>query len=83
MKTLIVYNDIESALQFLIVEGDYSRFNGVAVNSTIGNGYEEEFCKWMFEEDTGERNHLGEWSEDVSLIESKEWDKVAICMFIP
>ena len=83
MKTLIIYNDIESPIQFLVVDGDYSRFHGVMVNSTIGNGNEEEFCNWMFNPETGERNHLGQWSEDKSILENKNWDKVAICTFLP
>lgn len=83
MKTLIIYNDIESPIQFLIVDGDFSRFNGVCVNSINGTGYEEEFCNWMFDSETGERNHIGQWSEDKSLIENKQWDKVAICTFLP
>jgi len=83
MKTLIIYNEIESPLQFLIVDGDFFRFNGVVVNAVVGNGFEEEFCEWMFDKETGERNHLGMWSEDISIVECKEWDKVAICTFLP
>jgi hypothetical protein len=83
MKTLIIYNDIESPLQFLLVDGDYSRFHGVMVNALNGNGFEGEFCDWMFDKETGERNHLGQWSDDKSLLENKNWDKVAICTWIP
>jgi len=83
MKTLVIFNDIESPLQFLIVDGDYSRFNGVIVNAVNGTGFEEEFCEWMFDKETAERNHLGKWSEDISVIESKDWDKVAITTFLP
>ena len=81
MKTILIYNDIESSLQYLIVEGDYSRFHGVMVNAVKGNGYEEEFCNFMFDNETGERNH--KWSEDKSLLENKEWDKIAVCTWIP
>lgn len=81
MKTLIIYNDIESPLQFLLIDGDYSRFHGVSVNSTLGNGYEPKFCDWMFDNKTGERNH--KWTEDKALLENKNWDKVAICTFLP
>jgi len=83
MKTLIIYNDIESPLQFLMVDGDFSRFNGVLVNSMTGTGFENEFCDWMFDKETGKRNHLGQWSEDISLLENKEWDKVALCTWLP
>ena len=80
MITIIVYNDIESQLQFLLVEGDYSRFNGVMVNCGNGTGYENEFCDWMFDKE-GNRKHV--WTEDKSLLENKNWDKVAICTWIP
>lgn len=83
MKTLIIFNDIESPIQFLVVEGDFSRFNGVLVNAVKGNGFEAEFCDWMWDPETGERNHLGEWSEDISILENKKWDKAAICTFLP
>lgn len=82
MKTLIIYIDFENSLEFLIVDGDYSRFNGVMVNFVNGTGFEDEFCDWMFDRETGRRNHIG-WSTDASIIENKEWDKVAICTFLP
>lgn len=83
MKTLIIYDDIENPIKFLIVEGDYSRFHGVMINAVNGNGFEEEFCDWMFEKDTGQMKYLEQWSEDKSIMESKEWDKVSICTWIP
>ena len=83
MKTLIIFNEIENTLQFLLVEGDYSRFHGVMVNGMNGNGFEDEFCNWMFDKETGERNPLGQWSNDKSIVENKDWDKVAICTWIP
>lgn len=82
MKTLIIYDDLESPLQFMMVDGDYSRFHGVKVNAVEGTGYEKEFCAWMFDEE-GERNHSGQWSEDKALLEDKQWDKIAICTFLP
>ena len=83
MKTLIIFNEIENTLQLLLVEGDYSRFHGVMVNGMNGNGFEDEFCNWMFDKETGERNHLGQWSNDKSIVENKDWDKVAISTWIP
>ena len=81
MKTLIIYTDIESPLRYLIVDGDFSRFNGVMVNSINGNGYEDEFCEWMWDSETG--NDKYDWSNDITLIENKNWDRVAIVTFIP
>jgi len=83
MKTLIIYNDIESPIQFLVVSGDYSRFHGVVVGGVNGTGFEDEFCNWMFDKETGERNHIGQWSESKSVVDGKDWDYVAIATFLP
>lgn len=83
MKTLIIYNEITSPIQFLIVEGDYSRFNGVIVNAMEGSGFEDEFCDWIYDKVSGELNHSNQWSKDVAILENKEWDKVAITTFLP
>lgn len=84
MKTLIIYQDFEGPLEFLLVDGDYSRFNGVMVNSATAysNNFEDEFVKWMFNPESGERNH-SEWTTDTNILEWKNWDKVAICVFLP
>lgn len=82
MKTLIILNDIES-IQFLIVDGDYSRFHGTVVNGIDTTGYEKEFCNFVWDPEDGERKHLGLWSEEKATIENKDWDKVAICTVLP
>jgi len=81
MKTLIIYNPLDSEIQYLIVDGNYSRFHGVVVNSMNGNGFEEEFCDFLFNHESGEFNY--EMSSDKSLIENKEWDLVAVTTWIP
>lgn len=83
MKTLIIYNSIIEPLEFIVVEGDFSRFHGVRVNAVNGTGYEEEFCNFMFDENTGVRKHLGLWSEDIAMLENKNWDKVVVCTYLP
>jgi molybdenum cofactor biosynthesis enzyme MoaA len=80
MKTLIIYNEVpEGGPKFLIIEGDYSRFNGVAFNM----GYDHEFgieCnEWLFTHD-GSLKHI--FSEDVAVIESKDFDRVALITFL-
>ena len=80
MKTIIVYNDIENPLRFFIIEGDYSKFNGVCINSVNGTGFEEECCNFLFNEE-GYFKH--ERTEDSSLLENKDWDKIAIVTFLP
>jgi hypothetical protein len=81
MRTLIIYTNTDTQPEYLVVDGDYSRFNGVMVNSINGTGYEDEFIEWMYDNETGERKLTG-WSEDVAVIEGKQWDKVILCTFI-
>jgi len=80
MKTLIIYNDIESELKYLLVEGDYRKFDNVIVNSTNGTGHEDEFIQWFFKKDG---DYAFEMSTDKSLLENKEWDKAIITTFLP
>lgn len=72
---------MDEDLNYLIVEGDYSRFHGIVVNSMINHPHEEEFINFFFDNETGVFLH--EMSNDKSLIENKEWDKVAIITWIP
>lgn len=81
MKTLIIYNPLDSELQYVILDGDFSRFHGVVVNSMGGNGFEDEFCEFFFDKETGHFNF--DMSSDKSMIENKEWDKVAIATWLP
>ena len=78
MKTLIIYNEIEF-IKFVIVDGDYSRFNGICANSTK-HQYDDEFLEFFFD-DNGQFTH--ELSENINLIEDKNWDKVALVTFLP
>lgn len=82
MKTLIIYNTLEIQIQFLIVDGDYSRFDGIKVNLGNKHEFEEEFIDFIYDKETGELNH-DSWSTDKSVIESKNWDKVAVCTWLP
>lgn len=81
MKTLIIYNSIEEELQYFIVEGDFSRFNGVCINSTIPHNHIKECIDWLYHPETGNFKH--ELSNNISLIEDKNWDKVAIITWLP
>ena len=51
------------------------------VNSVDENGFEDEFCDFMFDSTTGKLKH--ELSNNISLVENKEWDKIAICTWLP
>lgn len=79
MKTLIIFSDLgETNLNYLIVEGDYSRFNGAALNLN-NHKYCDEFREFMYGED-GFYKH--EFSEDIQLIQNKEWDIVIHCFAV-
>lgn len=81
MKTLIVYNDLEIGVKFTILDGDFSRFNGICVNSMLEHAYESEFLELFFEVRTGDFKY--DLSSDISLLENKNWDKVALITFLP
>mgnify|MGYP003453548472 FL=1 len=85
MKTLILYDSCgENSLKGKIVDGDKSKYNGIcfncyiedkekrAIENKLQKEYLDEFGEdFIFEEDASE------------LIQSKNFDKVAIIAFIP
>ena len=81
MKTIIIYNDIETVLKFAIVDGDYSKFHGVVFNSMKPHEYEVECGKFLFNDESGAFKL--NFTEDISLLENKGWDKIAVIIFIP
>jgi hypothetical protein len=81
MKTLIIYNDLCEPLQFLLVEGDYSRFNGIYVGQVDTNDTVDEFVAWRWGEN-GTLNHT-DWTQDTAILEAKQFDKVAVVTFLP
>lgn len=78
MRTLIIYNEEDLDLEFFILEGDYSRFDGIKINYDK-HPYEEEFTSMFFDEETGERKI--KTTSNKELLENKEWDKVAYVLF--
>lgn len=80
MKTLLIYNAIEDPLKYAILEGDYSDLNGAVLSSLYTEEKSIRACELLFD-DCG--NFLIDFSEDISLMEDKNWDKVAIITFIP
>lgn len=79
MKTLIIFNDCET-IQYIIVDGDYSRFNNIVFNVGIVTELEKECNQWLWDDD-GVLKHI--MSTNTSIIEDKQWDKVAIITWIP
>lgn len=81
MKTIIIYNQIEYPLEYLIVDGDFTRFNGCMINACEGNGFEDEFINWFYEHETGKNKF--KTTTDISLLENKEWDKAVLVTWLP
>lgn len=81
MKTLIIYNPIDEELKYVIVDGDYSKFHGACINSMNGNGFENEFCDFFFHAETGKFKY--KLTNDKSLIENKQWDRIAVVTWLP
>ncbi|MCE8758518.1 hypothetical protein K0F43_21315 [Bacteroides fragilis] len=80
MKTLIIYNSTTEALQYAIVEGDYSDLNGICLNSFDEDTIKvEKACELLFDKDGG---FLLPFSEDISLLNNKNWDVAAVITFI-
>ena len=79
MKTLIIFDEMIRDVRFAILDGDYSRFHGISINSRE-HECDEEFSNMVYDEQGNEKI---EFSEDISIIEGKQWDKVAVCSFIP
>ena len=78
-KTCIIYSDIETPLKYAIIDGDYSRFHNVMFNSMFFHKYEDECDAFLFD-DEGEFKI--KFSEDVKTLESKEWDHIAVIVFL-
>lgn len=80
MKTLIIYNSTDSPLQYAIVEGDYSDLNGICINSFDEDRTKvEKACELLFDKDG---RFLLPFSEDISLLNNKNWDVAAAITFI-
>lgn len=80
MRTLIIYNGIEEPLKYAILEGDYSGLHGAMIN-VYSRDKEIKALDLLFDNQTGD--FLLELSEDVTLVESKDWDKIAVITFVP
>lgn len=80
MKTIIIYSSIEEDLLFSIIEGDYSHLNKCFINSGLEPEKERKACELLYDENGHFKISM---SNDISLLESKNWDKAAIITFLP
>ena len=80
MKTLIIYNDCMSEIQYCIIDGDFTHMNGVTINSGFNSDLEYEAGLLLFDE-VGNNNYP--FDNDTKLVEDKNWDKIAVITFLP
>ena len=68
--------------QYAIVEGDYSRFHDVTFNidRATPHSYEEECGDFLYSQEDGAK--LIDFTLDTSLVENKQWDKIAFITFL-
>lgn len=78
MKTLIIFNNCET-VKYFIVDGDYSRFNNITFNVGVESIFEKECQDWLWSE-YGSLKH--EMTSSVTIVENKQWDKVAIITWV-
>lgn len=69
--TLVMYDDTSDGIKFFTLEGDYSRFNNLIINSTDSSKeLEEEWNSLVYDENF---NMKIEMTEDNSIVQSKMW----------
>lgn len=81
MKTLMLFQEIppnELSPKFLLVDGDYSRFNGIYINGATNNAktqaLQDELTKFIYGED-------GKQITNFTRVPAKKWDRFIHCGF--
>ena len=86
MKTVVIWNEIES-LRYSVVGGDWTRFEGVYINTTSSDQklqkLQEELADLVYDPDSGDVliNFVGLNSVRIALLDPKV--KLVECGFIP
>lgn len=86
MQTLVEYDDFENWPRYFIVEGDWSKFDGVIINSTDSpEVLQEELCDLMIDDETGYIKLENEVSlEDIAFANNISSDTLIIRVaFLP
>lgn len=82
MKTLIMFCEVpDNNPKFLILEGDYTRFDGIFVNRPgVDKGLENELVELMYNDDG---SFAFPWPEHTTKITKRcKWDEMVVCGFI-
>lgn len=80
MKTIIIYSSIEEDLFFFYNRRRLFSFEQMFINSGLEPEKERKACELLYDENG---NFKISMSNDISLLESKNWDKAAIITFLP
>ena len=81
MKTLIIYNDTDKGeIKYIILDGDFTRFHNVTFNVGDNSEVELECGCWLWDEEGNFKHNM---TNDINILESKEWDKVALITWVP
>lgn len=79
--TLLIYDQLDADLNYALVESDLSHLNGVVINGLSDQKLQDEAMDLIYEKDNGKVKIS--FSNDVSIIQGKKWDKVAVISFLP
>lgn len=78
MKTLIILNEYFANIQYAIIDGDFKHLHDVNLNTGIYSDISKEAKSVLFD-DSGKLKHR--YTEDIQLVEDKNWDKIAVINF--
>lgn len=85
MRTVIIYDQCDTAIKFIVVAGDATRFDGMYVNS-VGNdeALQDEFCNMLYDELSGEPTVLLQNARDKFPVdEVRAGAAVIVAGFLP
>lgn len=81
-KTLLIYqSDYDFEPEFIVVEGDCSRFNNVFINSGEKEELENELLEFFYGKD-GQEDRRNKGTKEFPL-NQQPFTHVAVCGFIP
>lgn len=86
MKTIVIWNQFDYGVQYFVLDGDYSRFEGVFIGSTENQELQEELIKLLYTEDgveTGKIEFLKKFPTDLFYKERLGTVIVIECGYLP
>ncbi len=80
MKTLVIWDVVEATPHWFIVDGDWSKYHGVYIDSSLNENLEDELLNLIYE-DGGAGNEKHTKSNSQPPMEG--YDKIIVCGTIP